>query len=184
MKKTYKLGKDNEKSPDFSTDNLHKLTKLYKENKQAIGRLSQAFSRLSDKEILGLIKSKDSYSLIPASIFESQLSPLESIVKHLKENLDLNFHKIAVLLNRDDRTVWTTYNNSVKKKIGLVVKDEHLIPLIVFSDRRLSILENLAVYLKKELGFSLKEISVIIKKDPSTVWTAYHRALKKLKNAS
>ena len=45
----------------------------------------------------------------------------------------------------------------------------------------LSILENIVLYLKEELSLSFKEISVLIKKDPSTVWTAYQRALKKVK---
>lgn len=40
----------------------------------------------------------------------------ESIVKYLRENCRLSFHKIAVLLNRNDRTIWTAYNRVMKKQ--------------------------------------------------------------------
>ena len=53
---------------------------------------------------------------IPLSIFkERRLSALESVVKFLKENYNLRYHQIAKLLNRDDRTIWTVYNKSIKK---------------------------------------------------------------------
>lgn len=53
---------------------------------------------------------------IPLLIFKNRmLGVQEAIVKYLKENIGLNYHKIAVLLNRDDRTIWTVYSR-VKKK--------------------------------------------------------------------
>lgn len=54
---------------------------------------------------------------IPVSIFGRRgLSILEAIVVYLKENKGLSFHEIAVLLNRDDRTIWTVFNRARKKK--------------------------------------------------------------------
>ncbi|MEK6879693.1 MAG: hypothetical protein AABY22_08810, partial [Nanoarchaeota archaeon] len=53
---------------------------------------------------------------IPASIFSNlKLSVLESIVKYLKETLNLTYHNIAVLLKRDERNIWTIYNRAIKK---------------------------------------------------------------------
>ncbi len=53
---------------------------------------------------------------IPSYIFlDRSLSVLEVIVKYLKEKKSLTYHEIAVLLNRDDRTIWTVYQR-VKKK--------------------------------------------------------------------
>ena len=54
---------------------------------------------------------------IPVTILQDRnLSVLENVVSYLKDTFDLNYHKIAVLLNRDDRTIWTVYQRAVKKK--------------------------------------------------------------------
>jgi len=53
---------------------------------------------------------------IPASIFaDAKLSALESVVVYLKEEFLLNYHEIAVLLKRNDRTIWTVYQRARKK---------------------------------------------------------------------
>ena len=55
--------------------------------------------------------------LIPLnSIKDKNLSLLENIVFYLKNSLKLSHHEIAVMLKRDDRTVWTVYNKARKKK--------------------------------------------------------------------
>lgn len=52
---------------------------------------------------------------IPISTFQNKLGALESIVLYLKDELNLSYHNIAVLLDRDDRTIWTVYNKAKKK---------------------------------------------------------------------
>ncbi|MBS3141516.1 hypothetical protein J4405_05230 [Candidatus Woesearchaeota archaeon] len=60
--------------------------------------------------------AKNARFLIPASIFaDSRLSALESAVVYLKEEFSLNYHEIAILLKRDDRTIWTVYQRAKKK---------------------------------------------------------------------
>ncbi len=55
---------------------------------------------------------------IPLHIFHNnKLTPLEAIIKFLKEEHNLNYHDISLLIDRDERNVWTIYNNA-KKKIG------------------------------------------------------------------
>jgi len=50
---------------------------------------------------------------IPSNILVArEKSVLESIVDYLKENKNLTLHQIAVLLNRDDRTIWTVQNRA------------------------------------------------------------------------
>ena len=57
-------------------------------------------------------------ALIPISILRNlDFTLLENIVSYLKENFGFSYHEIAVLLQRDDRTIWTVYNR-VKKKRG------------------------------------------------------------------
>ena len=53
---------------------------------------------------------------VPLRIFiEQELSPLETLVVYLKEESKLSFHAIALLLLRDDRTIWTSYMRAKKK---------------------------------------------------------------------
>lgn len=40
---------------------------------------------------------------------------MEAIVCYLKEQQGMTYSQIAVILNRDDRTVWTTYKRASKK---------------------------------------------------------------------
>jgi hypothetical protein len=62
-------------------------------------------------------EGKTTEQLIPVSIFNKpKLSPFEAIVKYLKEEKGLNYHKIGEILNRDERNIWTVYNR-VKKKL-------------------------------------------------------------------
>ena len=54
---------------------------------------------------------------IPVSILQDRnLSVLENVVSYLKNTFGLTYHTIAVLLNRDDRTIWTVYQRANKKK--------------------------------------------------------------------
>jgi len=54
---------------------------------------------------------------IPTLIFrDRKLSVLEAMVEYLKDEKQLSYHEIAVLLNRDDRTIWTCYSRAKKKR--------------------------------------------------------------------
>ena len=76
---------------------------------------------LTDKE-KKILKNMDIASkaeiLIPLNIFYSRkLSIFESLVKYLKESLNMNYHNIGALLHRDERTIWTVYNRAGKKLV-------------------------------------------------------------------
>lgn len=54
---------------------------------------------------------------IPVSILKDRnLSVLENVVSYIKDTFGLTYHKVAVLLNRNDRTIWTVYQRAKKKK--------------------------------------------------------------------
>ena len=138
--------------------------------------------KLSSDEIINLLTQKIPKESIPISIFDNkELSALESIVKYLKENLNYNYAKIAFLLNRDQRTIWTTYQNSIKKRrLRLIVKDtKYLIPISIFSDRNFSVLELISEYLHDNYNLKYHEIALLLKRDDRTIWTVYQRARKK-----
>ncbi len=61
----------------------------------------------------------DRYVNIPSFIFRDRnLAALESVVIYLKDSQGLTYAQIARLLNRDQRTVWTTYSRAKKKLEG------------------------------------------------------------------
>ena len=56
------------------------------------------------------------YYIPVSSIKNRSLTVFESVVTYLKDDLGLNYHKIAVLLKRNDRTIWTVYQRAIKKR--------------------------------------------------------------------
>ncbi len=120
--------------------------------------------------------------LLPLSIFDNnELSCLQTIVKFLKEEFKLRFHDIALLLNRDDRTIWATYNNATKKrKERLPVKEsKFFIPISILKDRKFSVLESIVSYLKDNFNLRYSEIAILLNRDERNIWTVYNRAMKK-----
>lgn len=70
---------------------------------------------LSDREIL----SKYSKVKIPISALRNKpLTTYEALIVHLKDDSGLNYHNIAVLLDRDERDVRKVYFRAKKKKNG------------------------------------------------------------------
>lgn len=124
---------------------------------------------------------------IPAFILRDRsVAVLESITEYLKDEKGLTYHEIAVLLNRDDRTIWTVYNRAKKKRDKTPVKKEVykkklVIPAKIFRDRNVSVLEATAEYLKKE-GMTYHEIAEALNRDDRTIWTVCYRAKKKREN--
>ncbi len=58
------------------------------------------------------------YQNIPSFIFRDRsLAALEAIVVYLKDTQNMSYADIAQLLNRDQRTIWTTYDRA-RKKLG------------------------------------------------------------------
>ncbi len=138
---------------------------------------------VTEDEILRLFSIKAIAEVeLPVSIFDNkELSALESICKYLKEELKLRYSEIANLLNRDQRTVWVTYSNALKKrKEKLVVREsEYKIPVSIFKDRKLSVLEAIVAYLKDNYNLRYVEISKLLNRDERNIWGVYDKAKKK-----
>ncbi|MBN1503271.1 hypothetical protein JW930_07065 [Candidatus Woesearchaeota archaeon] len=131
---------------------------------------------LKTQQVLELLDRKEIF--IPVSIFDNKgLGSLELVTKYLKEDLNKTYHEIAKLLNRDDRTIWSTYNNAVKKlKTRLAITAaSHYLPISIFKERKFSVLESIILYLKKQ-GLSFTKISSLLNRDYQTIWTTYKKA--------
>ncbi|MBI4145101.1 hypothetical protein HY493_02740 [Candidatus Woesearchaeota archaeon] len=114
----------------FQTDalsSLEAIVKYLKENKGLTFHGIAALLKRDDRTIwttYAKARSKmvapfhlpPSKYVVPAVIFaERNLSVLETLAHHLKTTLNLSLHDIAILLNRDDRTIWTVCHRAAKK---------------------------------------------------------------------
>jgi hypothetical protein len=117
---------------------------------------------------------------LPSYIFTKKLSALESIVKYLKEK-KLSNHEIGQLLNRNDRTIWTTNRNAQRKNKEPFQGKKILftIPLNIFKKRTLSVLETLVKYLKEQYEMNYHDIGQALERNERTIWTVYQRGKKK-----
>ncbi|MAG50254.1 hypothetical protein CL621_01275 [archaeon] len=62
-------------------------------------------------------KKKEEYISIPSHVLKDRtLSVLEALVEYLKEKQNLTYHEISILINRDERNIWTVYSRAKKKR--------------------------------------------------------------------
>lgn len=142
---------------------------------------------LSKTEKLNLISilekelEKPSKEELPISIFKHNLSALRTIVKYLKENLNLDNKEMADLLNRDYKTICSTYSKAVEEMPEKFKVEESyiFIPVSIFANRKFSVLENLVSYLKEAHGLKYKEIAKLLNLHYKTITTVANRASKK-----
>ena len=118
---------------------------------------------------------------IPSCIFSKKLSSTETIVKFLKEGYNLNFQQIAYLLSKKRQSVWRSYKLATKKHKETFQITNLLfpIPIKIFKDSKLSLLETLVYFLKENYKLSFSEISTLLMRDQRTIWTVYQRTRKK-----
>ena len=58
--------------------------------------------------------------------------------------------------------------------------DSLMVPISIFQDRRLGLLESLVVHLKEKEGLKFAEIAKLLNRDHRTIWTTHAKARKKL----
>src|SRR3989338_2962015 len=157
---------------EISTDQLLSAVRLI------VTHLKQK-GDITDKEIQDLLSPKDELS-IPLSLFKNEkLSSLEIITKYLKESKNFNFRQIGNLLNRNERTIWTTYQNALKKEPGLFKIESHppSFPASILTTRKLSVLEAICIHLKTQ--YSTAQIAQILRKPYTTIWATLKSAVNK-----
>jgi DNA-directed RNA polymerase specialized sigma24 family protein len=140
---------------------------------------SRAAKKVTKKEIIQLQKTEKLN--IPITIFSNKLGFLEAITKYLKENLHYSYKEIAKTINRNEKTIWTTYNKANKKQTKTIyIKETKIyLPISIFENKKLTILESLVKYLKSK-NMKYIEIAELLNRDQRNIWTVYSRAIKKL----
>jgi hypothetical protein len=129
---------------------------------------------LSSSDINSFLENELS---IPISCFNDKLSILESVVKYLKENLDYNYHKIGVLLERNERNIWTTYGNSLKKMKGkLDLSSDVRIPVSIFKTE--AALLAIVRHMKENFDYNYHKIGTLLHRNERTIWVTYNKKKK------
>ncbi len=77
-----------------------------------------SYQNAKKKELTTQYIIQTKFIWIPVNIFSNtKLSALEAIVSYLKEEFSLTYHEIALMLKRDERTIWTVYQRARKKNV-------------------------------------------------------------------
>ena len=169
-----KIVKKIRRKKDFDSDDFVKNPEFLK-LKLLYDKLK---AKYPEKNIFNILEKK---IFIPSSIFNKKLSSLETITKYLVENCSLSLNKIAKLTNRTNKNIWYAYNSSKRKlSAKFTIKEFGIsIPVSIISNLRLSVLENIVVYLKEKFELSYHEIGAMLKRDEKTIWCVYDKAKKK-----
>lgn len=116
---------------------------------------------------------------IPLGIFsQDKLSCLEAIVKYLRESKSMKLGSIATLLNRDNRTIWSTYSNAVRKMPEPLSSEGEEMVASLIAKRSLSTLEHVVCF-AKSLGKTNHEVALLLHLDDRTIWSVYDKIKKK-----
>jgi hypothetical protein len=148
-------------------------------NKELINHFDEDIVSCELPSVSYLTLQHENEIYIPISIFQSSLTPFQSIVKYLKEHIDLSNSKISSLINRDVKTIWATYASVKNKKTTRIDNSSLMMPLGVFREHNFSIFESVVYYLKNK-NISYAEIGRLLHKDQRTIWTVHSRLKNKL----
>lgn len=137
--------------------------------------------KLQLKKLVEIFNEIKLEQLIPLSIFSYKLHPAEAICKYLREDLHYSNKRIAVLLNRNEKSTWSSYQRarSKMKNKFLFKKVRYNLPISIFQDRSYSLMESLILYLSKVYDLSNKDISNLLKKSPNSIAVIKKRAREK-----
>jgi len=85
---------------------FHDIGKLLKRNERSIWKTYQnAKSKVPER-----LATEESEFSFPLQILHGSKGIVEAMVTWLHDSKNLTYHQIAVLMKRDDRSVWTAYN--------------------------------------------------------------------------
>ena len=175
MQKDRKRGQFSGLDSDFGSEEKFILNVV----NEMVGRLRQKYS-YSNQEVLNLLQEEE--LMVPVEVFSSGLAPAEALTKFLKEECDVNFHEISILINRNEKSVWQNYQRAIKKMpLRFAFESSLKVPVSAFKNNKLSVFESLVLYLKEQKQMKNVRIAKLLGKNPANVWSVYNRAIKKVK---
>ena len=129
-------------------------------------------------QLVEIFQEAKSELTLPLSIFSLPLQPAEALCKYLKENEKLSYKEIGLLLSRNEKSVWATYQRAKKnkKQMFLKTKEKYNLPISIFHDRSYSVLESIVFFLHQIHQLSNPQIARLLKKSPNSVAVLMKRA--------
>ncbi|MBW2979782.1 hypothetical protein KY360_00010 [Candidatus Woesearchaeota archaeon] len=142
--------------------------------------IKRGFGELKKSDVIKKASNHTALLLPNTVFFDTNLAILEAVVEYLKEEKGLNYRQIGLILNRDERNIWTIYSRVRKKreitKRISAPKPRLSVPISVLKDRSLSGFEAIVEWLKDHKKLSFHEIGILLNRDERNIWTVYHRA--------
>ena len=121
---------------------------------------------------------KTSLSIPITLLSQKQSGSLEAICRYLRDTRALTYAQIGRLLNRDPQTILTSCQRAQKLKLSA---NDFSVPLAIFADRTLSVMESAVVYLRTELNYKPFQIAELLQRDQRMIATVWQRAIRKRK---
>ena len=90
-----------------------KLTKILGREKKNILQIYKSASKKHPRRLVTTGK----FWIPSAILVDTKLSAQEAVVTFLYDKKNLSYHEIAVLLKRNDRTIWTVYQRGKAKYV-------------------------------------------------------------------
>ena len=84
--------------------------------KRSVKTIYHAYNSANEKARKKFEIKEARYYIPVSALTNRKLGVLESVVKYLKENYELNYSEIGRLLGRDPRTIWTAYRRGREKQ--------------------------------------------------------------------
>lgn len=128
-----------------------------------------------------ILEKLETETFVPVSIFK-ELGCVEALVKYLKE-MKMSDEEISVRLDKSIETVKDAYESAIKKQPvkydAEMLKDDIAIPLLIFANKELTMLESTIKYLKESYNLKYSIIARLLGRNQRTIWTIYSRAVRK-----
>ncbi len=121
-----------------------------------------------------LVSLRKSQAYIPLNAFSARLGILEAAVKYLHENRGMRFCEISRTIGRDQRTVWASYANAVRK-MPRPIGEPHGIMVPAEILRKGAPLQALVEYCRDTLNMRYCRIAHIIRRDARVIWASANR---------
>ncbi len=137
----------------------------------------QETQNLQLSDVIRLFQESSHQISVPLSLFKGKVHPTAVLCKYLKQEKKLSHQEIGALLNRDQRSVWTACKRA--KKYTISTHEKYHIPLSLFKNRSLSILEHIVLFLHHTYKLSNKDIATLLNKSANSIAVLHKRAREK-----
>lgn len=164
---------------------------LYISTPSEITKLANDYKQLMQKYDFGEINPIEMLEkdvMLPLTIFQQNLKSIEAITVYLVDIKGFTPEEVSLSLNKDKKVIKQAYENA-KLKLNRQLNEKELeegnkheiyVPLMIFKQRKLSMLESLVKYLKESHNLKYVQIGEIFKLNQRTIWTLYNRSTKKI----